>query len=343
MNTFEQYQITAEKLKDEMMDKNRKLMRQLAEKNQSFELVKLVHFNKDVNLQTLNDILIGCTGCLHSLILSNKTTVSNLKPDNALYQLLNAKREQFMQASELQVDKTLVEGFTTIIYPVGVSDLVEGHHHVVRSIVMLYPNKLMDTEVLDFIKSFMIVNEVMINIVLTRERMTELIETDPLTRALNRLAWRENLRRFLSDVVPFYILMLDVDSFKSINDTYGHPKGDEVLKFTAAWLRNSVRADDKVFRLGGDEFAVMGIINPNEENTLMEKLRVFNESYRENVQKFLKLDTSVSIGVLFTSSGLSEEQIFSKVDDLLYQSKSSGRNTITILNEIGSNTDRYQL
>lgn len=119
-----------------------------------------------------------------------------------------------------------------------------------------------------------------------------------------------------------------------INDTYGHPKGDEVLKFTAAWLKNSVRADDKVFRLGGDEFAVMGRINPNEENTLLDKLITFNTSYRENAQKFLKLEISLSIGALFTCCGQSEEQIFSKVDELLYQSKTSGKNTITIQNEL---------
>lgn len=334
MKAFEEYQITAEKLKDDMMDKNRKLTRQLAEKNQSFELVKMVHFNKAVNLQTLNDILIGCTGCLHSFIFSNKMTISNLNPDNAIYKSLVTNREQFMMVTELQVNRTLIEGFTTIIYPVGVSDLIEGHHHVVRCIVMLYPNKVMDHEVLEFIKSFMIVNEVMINIVLTRERMTELIETDPLTKALNRLAWRENLKRLLSDVVPFYILMIDVDKFKTINDTYGHPKGDEVLKFTAAWLKNSVRADDKVFRLGGDEFAVMGRINPNEENTLLDKLVAFNANYRENASKFLKLETSISIGVLFTDSNQTEDEVFSKVDELLYQSKTSGKNTMTIQNEL---------
>lgn len=334
MKSFEEYQITAEKLKDDMMDKNRKLTRQLAEKDQSFELVKMVHFNKAVNLQTLNDILIGCTGCLHSFIFSNKTTISNLSSDNAIYKSLVANREQFMAVTELQVNRTLIDGFTTIIYPVGVSDLIEGHHHVVRSIVMLYPNKVMDHEVLEFIKSFMIVNEVMINIVLTRERMTELIETDPLTKALNRLAWRENLKRLLNDVVPFYILMIDVDRFKAINDTYGHPKGDEVLKFTAAWLKNSVRADDKVFRLGGDEFVVMGNINPHEENTLLDKLVAFNANYRESALKFLKLEASLSIGVLFTSSNQTEDEVFSKVDELLYQSKTSGKNTMTIQNEL---------
>lgn len=334
MNDFERYQMTAEKLKDDILEKNRILTRQLAEKDQSFELVKMVHFNKDVNLQMLNDILIGCTGCLHAMMFSNKITVSDLQPNNPIYQSLMRERERFMKTEELIVDKNLILGFTSVVYPVGVSDLVEGHHHVVRSIVMLYPNKVMNDEVLKFVKSFMIVNEVMINIVLTRERMTELIETDPLTKAFNRLAWRENLKRYLYGGAPFYIMLIDLDNFKMINDTYGHPKGDDVLKFTVAWLKSTVRADDKVFRLGGDEFAVTGIIDPLEKNTLLEKMTSLNASYIAYMKKFLGLEATISLGLLITKSGQTEEDIFAKVDHLLYQSKSSGRNTITLQNEL---------
>lgn len=334
MNEFDRYQMTAEKLKDEIMEKNRNLTRQLAEKDQSFELVKMVHFNKDVNLQALNDVLIGCTGCLHAMMFSNKITVSDLHVGDPIYQTLFREREQFMDIDELVVNKSIVEGFTAIVYPVGVSDLVEGHHHVVRSIVMLYPNNRMDDELLGFVKSFMIVTEVMINIVLTRERMTELIETDPLTKAFNRLAWRENLKRYLHGGAPLYILLVDLDNFKLINDTYGHPKGDDVLKFTVSWLNSVVRADDKVFRLGGDEFAVTGFIDPNEQNTLLDKMLTFNASFKEAASKTLELDVTLSLGLLIAKSGQTEDLIFSKVDDLLYQSKLSGRNTITIKNEL---------
>lgn len=334
MNEFEQYQITTEKLKDDILEKNRKLMRQLAEKDQSFELVKMVHFNKEVNLHTLTDILIGCTGCLHAMMFSNKMTISDLKPSDLVYQVVYAKKEQIMQTKALIVDRELVHGFTTIIYPIGISDLVEGHHHVVNSIVMLYPNKLMDQEVLEFIKSFMIVNEVLINIVLTRERMTELIETDPLTKAFNRLAWRENIKRYLHGGSPFYIMLIDLDNFKMINDTFGHPKGDEVLKLTAQWLKSIVRADDRVFRLGGDEFAVTGFIDPFEKNTIVDKLHALNNGFSETMSRFLGLDTSMSLGVLITNSGLTETEIFGKVDELLYRSKQSGRDTITVQNEL---------
>lgn len=334
MNEFDRYQMTAEKLKDDILEKNRKLTRQLAEKDQSFELVKMVHFNKDVNLQALNDILIGCTGCLHAMMFSNKMIVSDLKSEDPIYQILLREREHFMEVDELVVNKTIVDGFTAIVYPVGVSDLVEGHHHVVRSIIMLYPNKLMDDELLGFIKSFMIVTEVMINIVLTRERMTELIETDPLTKAFNRLAWRENLKRYLYGGAPFYIMLVDLDNFKMINDTFGHPKGDDVLKGTVSWLNSVVRADDKVFRLGGDEFAVTGFIDPHEQNTLLDKMLALNSSYNKHINESLHLDVTVSLGLLITKSGQSEDLIFSKVDDLLYQSKSSGRNTMTVQNEL---------
>lgn len=334
MNNFDSYQMTAEKLKDEILEKNRQLTRQLAEKDQSFELVKMVHFNKEINLQTLNDIIIGCTGALYATMFSNKLTVSNLGDTHPIYHKLIAQRERFMKAEDLILDHELVDGFTTIVYPVGISDMVEGHHHRVRCIVMLYPNRVMDQEVISFIKSFMIVNEVLINIVLTRERMTELIETDPLTKAFNRLAWRENMKRYNHGHAPFYILLVDLDNFKAINDTYGHPKGDEVLKFTVAWLKSIVRADDKVFRLGGDEFAVTGIIDPLEENTLTEKIKIMNESFSKHIMQFLGLQTTLSLGALFTKSGLSEETIFSKVDDLLYRSKASGKNTITVQNDL---------
>lgn len=334
MNEFEQYQMTTEKLKDDILDKNRRLMRQLAEKDQSFELVKMVHFNKDINLQTLNDILIGCTGCLHAMMFSNKMTVSDLKIEDEIYKMVYSKRDMIMNCQQLIVDKDLVPEFTAIIYPIGISDLVEGHHHVVKSIVMLYPNRLMDQEVLAFIKSFMIVNEVMINIVLTRERMTELIETDPLTKAFNRLAWRENIKRYLHGGAPFYIMLVDLDNFKMINDTYGHPKGDEVLKLTAMWLKSMVRADDRVFRLGGDEFAVTGFIDPFEKNTMLDKLHMLNDSFKENMKRFLGLETSMSLGVLVTNSSLTETEIFTKVDELLYRSKESGRDTITVQNEL---------
>lgn len=334
MNEFDRYQMTAEKLKDDILYENRKLLRQLAEKEQSFELVKMVHFDQTIDLNVLNDIIIGCTGCLHSMMFSNKLTVSDLSPNHEIYRKLSNDKESIMTVSHLRVDKNLVEGFTAVIYPVGTSDLVKDHYHKVRAIVMLYPARLMDDEVLAFIKSFMIVNEVLINIVLTRERMMELIETDPMTKAYNRLSWRQNIKRYLYQNAPFFMMFVDLDDFKIINDTYGHQKGDEVLKFAVAWLKSSFREDDKVFRLGGDEFAVIGFVDPKEDRGFIDKLKGLNESYEEHLKKFLSLSGSVSLGILITRGGQTEEEVFSKTDVLLYESKAKGKGTMTLLDEI---------
>ena len=331
---FEMYQMTAERVKDDALQENRRLLRQLAEKEQSFEIVKQVHFNRNIDLRTLNDIIVGCTGCLHTVMFSNKKILSDLDSKNPIFKELVSHREKFEKSESLELYSDLIEGFTTVVYPVGTSDLVEGHHHKVKCIVMLYPTRLMDQEVLTFLKSFMIVNEVLINIVLTRERMLELIETDPLTKALNRLAWRESIQRYLYEKSPFFVLFLDIDNFKLMNDTYGHLKGDELLIFTAAWLKSQFRADDRVFRLGGDEFAVLGFVDRHDELILEEKLALLNGSYIHEASSRVGVNISSSMGCYITEGNLTELEIYAKVDELLYASKEKGRNAITVYSEL---------
>lgn len=331
---FELYQITAERLKDEILQENRKLQRQLAETEQSFELVKQVHFNRNIDLRALNDIIIGCTGCLHAMMFSNKKILSDLPANHTIYKELVAQRPIYEAAVDLEVLRNSISGYTTVVYPVGTSDLVEGHHHHVNCIVMLYPNHLMDDGVLTFLKSFMIVNEVLINIVLTRERMLELIETDPLTKAYNRLAWRESIQRYLYEHSPFFILFVDLDDFKQVNDQYGHQKGDDILKFTSDWLSGHFRPDDRVFRLGGDEFAVLGFIDSRDDFILEDKLKMINSAFSEDAQSSLNLKITASLGCYITLGNHEESEVFAIVDELLYTSKEKGRNTITVFSEI---------
>lgn len=331
---FELYQKIAERVKDEALQENRRLQRQLAEKEQNFELVKQVHFNRHMDLKSLNDIIIGCTGCLHTMMFSNKKVLSDMEPQAPLYQALVGHRPTFEAATDLEVLIDLIPDFTTIVYPVGTSDLVEGHHHHVNCIVMLYPSHLMDAEVLTFLRSFMIVNEVLINIVLTRERMKELIETDPLTKAFNRLAWRESIQRYLYEHNPFFILFVDLDNFKEVNDRFGHQKGDDILKLTADWLKSSFRSDDRVFRLGGDEFAVLGFISPLDDIGFESKLSDLNNTYVAEVKATLGIAITVSLGCYITHGKHDEDEIYAIVDELLYSSKANGKNTITLVSEL---------
>ncbi len=336
MSDFDKYQRTAEGVKERISEENRKLARKLAEKEQSFELVKLVHFDKSIDLETLNDIIIGCTGCMHSMMFYKQRVITNMSPDNPLYDEVIKNKALITQGTELFVSDTIIPGFTTVMYPVSSSQMLADNRAFVKNIVLLYPTKFVNSEVLDFVKSFMIVNEVLINIVLTREKMVELIETDPLTKTLNRSSWNNNLKQIVLDGIPFFIIFMDIDNFKNLNDRMGHQKGDEVLKFTGAWLKNTFRGEDKVFRFGGDEFAVTGRVNTDSQDGLLTKFNSLNAGFKSTITQFLGIDTSISIGALIADRPMNEQEIYSQVDSLLYLSKKKGRDTISIVSDIHS-------
>jgi len=334
MTDYEIYQMTAERIKDDVMQQNRKLERKLAEKDQSFELVKMVHFNKSIDLQALNDIIIGCTGCLHSLMFYHHQVITNMDKTSPLYELVIQNKEVLTESNDMFVSDKVIPDYTVVMYPVSTSEMLSESKRFVKHIVMLYPNQRMNQEMLDYARSFMIVNEVLINIVLTRAKMMELIETDPMTKALNRSSWADNLKDLVEDQAPFFVLFLDIDNFKGANDTLGHQKGDEILRFVSEWLRNTFRGEDRVFRLGGDEFAVTGRINVEHADGLIDKFNSLNANFKHAIADKLAVDSAISIGVFIAKKKYTEEEVYKLVDDLLYQSKQKGRDTITLVTEI---------
>jgi two-component system, cell cycle response regulator len=166
-------------------------------------------------------------------------------------------------------------------------------------------------------------------------RLAALAQTDPLTGLLNRRALTERLvseldreRRYGHSVA---VLMLDLDHFKTVNDTRGHLIGDEVLKDTADILRAAVRSADFVARYGGEEFV---LVLPE---TSLEGAVVFAERLRERIANTefrggsgVTLSVSVSIGVsLFPGPRItSVDDLLSAADAALYRAKADGRNRV---------------
>ncbi len=156
----------------------------------------------------------------------------------------------------------------------------------------------------------------------THERLTYGNMHDALTGLYNRSAY--NFMRHDLDMSRNALMMVDVDKFKGINDTYGHDVGDLVLKRVAEVLQYSFRSTDLVFRLGGDEFVVIMV---NVDSSMQEQVRRKIDQANVMLQK-PKDDlppTSLSVGVAFADRKNPEGDIFKDADTALYRVKEAGR------------------
>lgn len=176
--------------------------------------------------------------------------------------------------------------------------------------------------------------QVIINDITERKKIENKLQYmathDPLTGLLNRHAIEDMVEHSFSVLQPANrtaILFLDVDSFKDVNDTLGHPIGDELLKLIAARLSNNVRKGDTVARLGGDEFIII-IPNLRCENDVIpvatKLLKSFNEIFRVGPYR-IKLTASIGISI----SSVHRQKVktlLKNADIALYQAKKKGRN-----------------
>ena len=145
---------------------------------------------------------------------------------------------------------------------------------------------------------------------------------DALTGLYNRSAY-DFMKNDL-DMSHNALLLIDVDKFKTVNDTYGHDVGDLVLKRVAEVLKYSFRATDLVFRLGGDEFVV---IMSNVDSSMRRQVKAKIEQANVMLQKPADElpPTSLSVGVAFADRENPDGDIFKDADTALYRMKEGGR------------------
>lgn len=167
--------------------------------------------------------------------------------------------------------------------------------------------------------------------------------TDGLTGLFNHRHFQERLSQEFSRLErfsePLSILILDIDHFKEINDTYGHPVGDSVLKGVADVIKKTIRNIDIPARYGGEEFAVI-ILGTGSHGALnmAERLRkaVMNRTFSAENKTF---KVTISIGIsTCPNDGKRKEELIEKADKALYQAKKSGRNCSMLWCKINGQT-----
>ncbi len=152
--------------------------------------------------------------------------------------------------------------------------------------------------------------------------LKNITDHDFLTGAYNRLYLNHYMKSISN---PYCLLMLDIDFFKSVNDTYGHSVGDDVLIAVTKTMQNAVRTDDLVARIGGEEFAViLENLSVDEAYPIAEKIRLAVSDIRIN----RSLNVTISIGLTCHAPGQNFDEMLKEADEYLYKAKSTGRNRV---------------
>ena len=155
----------------------------------------------------------------------------------------------------------------------------------------------------------------------TEEDLRELSERDPLTGVLNRRAWDQLLSSALrKGTQPLFVALLDLDHFKSYNDSNGHRAGDELLRRAARAWRSAIRAGDVLARYGGEEFAVL-LAGCEEERAI---------EIAERLRLAMVDEQPVSIGLARWDGREGSGSLVERADRALYVAKNSGRNRVAL-------------
>jgi diguanylate cyclase (GGDEF)-like protein len=166
-------------------------------------------------------------------------------------------------------------------------------------------------------------------------RSAALARLEPLTGLCNRVELYDRLSAAVAAAeeagAPLAVLVLDLDRFKAVNDTLGHPVGDALLRKVAERLRNAARRDDVIARLGGDEFAILQIGQAGADQPLAAEAlanRLVDLVGRTYVLDGQMLNVGVSVGIaLFPADGRLPDDLMKHADLALYRAKADGRGT----------------
>jgi diguanylate cyclase (GGDEF)-like protein len=243
---------------------------------------------------------------------------------------LSSERRKAVQKRWPAIVVPLLHGFVLML-PVLLGDLLRTESGVMASVWMTaFAIELVLYAVGTVFIIFMLVSDRTVRAHKTAASI------DPLTGMFNRRGFAEATSRMIEREAaagrPVSVMIFDIDHFKSINDRFGHPAGDEVLKLFASVITNSLRITDLSGRIGGEEFAALVPCSIEEAVHAAERIREAFEACGVVVEDS-PVATTVSIGVAGGPARTELDILLASADTALYQAKRGGRNRVQIATE----------
>jgi len=178
-----------------------------------------------------------------------------------------------------------------------------------------------------FLVSFIIIYYVVKKLDEKDKKLIDNSNRDGLTNIYNRKKFNQDINKIIENKrgEQLFLMIFDIDHFKTVNDTFGHPTGDSILKELTELITNNIRDYDKFYRIGGEEFAIISIQDSYKNNMkFTEKIRKIVEEFEFN--KIGKV--TISIGFSEYKKGESYLEWYQRVDKALYKAKENGRNQV---------------
>ena len=232
-----------------------------------------------------------------------------------------------------------IEGALVDFRPRAVLFLPVSHKNVPLGVVVLASTVVFDAEIRARLDLFRHGLGLALNNALAHDRLQRLAALDPLTGVYNRRfglgRLHEEFGRALRANSPVGVIMLDLDRFKSVNDTYGHQVGDRLLTSVASIIASILREGDILIRYGGEEFlAVLPAASSEDIRAIGERVRrAIEESSLVEGSQTVRITVSIGGAAYPNQNVESEETLVELADEALYAAKQSGRNRVEIANE----------
>src|SRR5450631_1833573 len=253
---------------------------------------------------------------------------------------LSSERRKTLQKRWPAIAVPVLHGFALML-PILLGGLLHPHDKAFASSVWVtvFAIELMLYAVGTVFIIFMLVSERTVTAHKTAASM------DPLTGMFNRRGFAEATSRLIDREAkagrPVTALIFDIDHFKSINDRFGHPAGDEILKLFATVVVNTLRISDLSGRIGGEEFAALLPCSLEEGVLAAERVR---EAFADSgiVVEDGAVDTTVSVGVAGGPAGTELEVLLAAADAALYRAKRAGRNRVEAAEELPLSLEKWR-